>query len=61
MIVKTTPELAESFFEHLQILKISDFEIFVEKHELIEIDTNIFFEVNITDNLLEGKIGRAHV
>jgi len=56
MIVKTTPELAESFFEHLQILKISDFEIFVEKHELIEIDTNIFFEVNITDNLLEGKI-----
>lgn len=56
MIICTTPEIAEGLYEHLLILQISSFEIFVLPHLEIEESTKVYFEINNIRKELQDKI-----
>lgn len=56
MIIQTTPEIAEGLFEHLLIMKISDFEIKVSRHKLIDQSTKVFFTIESLGEEMQDKL-----
>ncbi|MEI7603613.1 MAG: 50S ribosomal protein L11 methyltransferase [bacterium] len=51
MIVQTTPEIAEGFFEHLLIMKITTFKIRVSEHKTLNEKVKVYFIIeDITDD-----------
>ena len=58
MIIETTIELGEALFEHLLILEIKDFEIFLEKHDLLNLETRVYYKIPELDPFVEVKISQ---